>query len=182
MASQDHRRARFIREYLKDLNATQAAIRAGYSSKTANQQSSRLLANVKIRAEIDRLIAERAERLQMTADNVLREIARVAFAQADRYGKWGPTGLTLFSSKRLTPDDVAAISEISSTKHGPKVKFHSKTRALDQAAKHLGLYKDRDPIDVLLSLAPPELAGPLREAYGRVLAERRTGEAGGSGP
>ena len=62
----------FVREYLVDHCATQAAIRAGYSSDTANEQGARLLANVSVRREIDRLIAERSERVQIDADAVVR--------------------------------------------------------------------------------------------------------------
>jgi phage terminase small subunit len=74
------RQARFAREYLLDGNATRAAIRAGYSAKTANQQGSRLLANVGVSSEIaaarERVLAE----LGVTADRVLRELGRVAFS------------------------------------------------------------------------------------------------------
>ncbi len=65
---------RFVAEYLIDLNATQAAIRAGYSAKTANEQGSRLLANVSVAAAIQAAIKKRAERTQVDADYVLRTI------------------------------------------------------------------------------------------------------------
>jgi len=82
------KRERFVREYLVDLNATQAAIRAGYSPKTANEQGARLLANVSIRDAITRGQQDRAERLQVTADKVLRDLeaARVAALAAGHYG------------------------------------------------------------------------------------------------
>lgn len=62
----------FVEEYLIDLNQTQAAIRAGYSEKTANEQASRLLANVNIQAAIKEAMAERSKRTQITADMVLQ--------------------------------------------------------------------------------------------------------------
>lgn len=69
----------FVREYLVDLNATQAAIRAGYSKKTSRQHATRLLTNVYILAEIERATRARFERLEITADRVLQELAKLAF-------------------------------------------------------------------------------------------------------
>lgn len=73
------KQAAFIAEYLVDKNATQAAIRAGYSAKTANEQGSRLLANVSVRAAIDAALAKQADTLEITAERILRERARLAF-------------------------------------------------------------------------------------------------------
>jgi phage terminase small subunit len=79
------KQAAFVREYLIDLNATQAAKRAGYSEATANEQGARLLANVSVREAIEAAQAERASRVEVTADNVLRIL--LAEATADD----GPT-------------------------------------------------------------------------------------------
>src|SRR5919197_2742959 len=73
------KQARFCAEYLIDLNATQAAIRAGYSPRTANEQGARLLAHVSIAAAISQAKQAQAERTGITADRVLQEIARLAF-------------------------------------------------------------------------------------------------------
>lgn len=67
----------FCREYLKDLNATQAAIRAGYSEKTANEQASRLLANVSIQNFVVHLKAERCEEVGVDAAYVLRRLVEI---------------------------------------------------------------------------------------------------------
>lgn len=75
------RQARFCEEYLIDLNATQAAIRAGYSEKTANEQGARLLANVSVQEKIAELKAERAKRTEMKQDSVIQELAAVARAE-----------------------------------------------------------------------------------------------------
>jgi len=64
----------FCKEYIIDLNATQAAIRAGYSEKTANEQGARLLANVSISEKIRELINQRSARVEITADYVLQTI------------------------------------------------------------------------------------------------------------
>jgi phage terminase small subunit len=71
---------RFVDEYLIDLNATQAATRAGYSAKTANEQGARLLANVSVQQAIQAAIAERAKRTQITQDAVLKKWWSIASA------------------------------------------------------------------------------------------------------
>ena len=76
------KQARFCEEYMIDLNATQAAIRAGYSPKTANEQAARLLANVSIQNRIAQLQAEQSRRTGVSADRVVRELAKVAFVNA----------------------------------------------------------------------------------------------------
>lgn len=75
------RQARFCEEYLIDLNATQAAIRAGYSEKTANRIASELLSKLDIQEKITELKGERAKRTEMTQDSVIQELAAVASAE-----------------------------------------------------------------------------------------------------
>jgi phage terminase small subunit len=67
----------FVEEYLVDLNGTRAAIRAGYSAKTANEQASRLLANVSVQESIQEAMAQRSKRVQRTADDVLADLALI---------------------------------------------------------------------------------------------------------
>ena len=71
------RQSRFVAEYLIDLNGTQAAIRAGYSAKTANEQASRLLANVNIQAAIQEAMKARQERTELTAQSVIDDIQAI---------------------------------------------------------------------------------------------------------
>lgn len=77
MAKLTDKQELFAREYLKDLNATQAAIRAGYSEKTANEQASRLLANVNIQSFVAGLKAERVEQVGIDAAYVLRRLVEI---------------------------------------------------------------------------------------------------------
>jgi phage terminase small subunit len=177
----------FVREYMKDRNATQAAIRSGYAKKNADVTGPRLLGNVGVRAEIDRLCAERDKRLELSRDNVILEMKRIAFAKVTRFARWKKDGtVDVRPSSSLSEDDVAAIQEISATPNGPKVKLHSKDRALRELAKILGLYKDREPLESLLerflAVLPASDATLAREFFARLLANRSTGEAGGSGP
>jgi phage terminase small subunit len=92
------RQRRFVDEYLVDLNATQAAIRAGYSARTANEQGPRLLVNVGIATAIQAAQLARSERLQLTQDHVLRGLHREATWMGDgsshsaRVTAWGLIG------------------------------------------------------------------------------------------
>lgn len=72
------KQSRFVDEYLIDLNATQAAIRAGYSTKTAEQSGAQLFRNIKIRAVIDAGLAKKQARNEITADYVIGELHDIA--------------------------------------------------------------------------------------------------------
>ena len=78
---------RFCEEYLIDHNATQAAIRAGYSAKTANRIASQNLSKLDIQNYLELLMQERSKRTEITADSVVNEIAKIAFSDAKTSGK-----------------------------------------------------------------------------------------------
>jgi len=134
---------RFVEQYLIDLNATQAAIRAGYSPKTARQTAAENLSKPDIAAAI----ASRSQRVntsaELKAEDVLRELRRIAFLDPRSVFEWGPSGVTVKSSKDLTPDQAACISEVSetTTAHGGtiRVKLCDKLAALAKLCDHLGL-------------------------------------------
>ena len=90
------KQAQFVAEYLIDLNATQAAIRAGYSEKTAESQGSRLLSNAKVAAAVAKAQEERAERTEVTQDMVVEGLLKIAqtplWAVAARVSAWGLLG------------------------------------------------------------------------------------------
>lgn len=153
------KQARFVEEYLIDLNATQAAIRAGYSEKTAYSQGERLLRNVEVAKGIEAAQEARSKRTEITQDMVLRELAKIGFSDIRKAVKWGHTelrvsegeegdvmpyhGLALIDSSEIDDDTAAAISEVSEGRDGLKVKFHDKKGALVDIGKHLGMFKDR---------------------------------------
>ena len=114
----------FVAEYLVDLNATQAAIRAGYSEKTANEQGSRLLANVKITDAIADAMANRAERTEITQDRVLRELARLGFSDLR---KTMTQGGALLDPQDWDDDTAASIAAILPNprkyKASPRTKY-----------------------------------------------------------
>jgi phage terminase small subunit len=140
------KQARFVAEYLVDLNATQAATRAGYSAKTAEQQGPRLLGNVGVRRAIDEALARRSERIELKSDDVLRELlrlARVDIGEAfDHEGHLKPLHLMSEDCRRaIAGVEVEAVAGEAATV--TKVKFWDKTRALELLGKHLKLFTDK---------------------------------------
>ena len=84
------RQEQFCQEYLVDLNATQSAERAGYTKTTAKANCGRMLADPKVQKRIDELKAERIERVQIEADDVVERLVRVANKSEDECD-WHPT-------------------------------------------------------------------------------------------
>ena len=152
----NEKRARFIKEFLVDLNASQAAVRAGYSPKTARQQGSRLLSDADIQEAVAAAQKARSERTKITADRVVRELALIAFADLGTVMQWGPEGISLKNSASLTPEQSAIVSEVVQTRDGIRVKLHNKLDALGKLGQHLGIFKPEaqssaeDPIAELL--------------------------------
>lgn len=144
---------RFCDEYLIDLNATQAAIRAGYSPKDANSQGSKLYAKPNIRARIDEALAEQSKRTGVTADRIVRELARVAFVNAT--DAIDIDSATIQSG--ASGDDTAAIASVKVKiipgKDGDiverEIKLHDKIKALELLGKREDMFRDK--LDVNLS-------------------------------
>jgi len=102
------KQARFVQEYLIDLNAAQAAIRAGYSAKTARVIGHENLRKPEIAAAVEKAMAERAERTEVTADLVVGELRKIAFANMADYMKSTPEGDPYLDFSALTPAQTAA--------------------------------------------------------------------------
>jgi hypothetical protein len=96
------KQARFVQEYLIDLNAAQAAIRAGYSAKTARVIGHENLRKPEIAAAVEKAMAERAERTEVTADLVVGELRKIAFANMADYMKSTPEGDPYLDFSTLT--------------------------------------------------------------------------------
>lgn len=151
----DDRIERFCREYTVDRNATRSATVAGYSPKTAGQQASRLLKNVKVRARIEQLLAEIAARNDVTVDRVLKEYARLGFHDARRFFMDDGTPIPI---QELDDDTAAALAgmEVLEEFEGTgkerkfigytkKFKLADKKGALDSMARFLGMFvKDNE--------------------------------------
>lgn len=143
------KQALFVQEYLVDLNATQAAIRAGYSKKTAYSMGQENLNKPEIQAAITEAKAKRIEAVQIDANRVILELAHLGLVDISQAVEFGPHGVTVKDSKELPEGVRRAISEVSQveTANGKtvKVKFHDKVPALKLLGEHLGLFDDKAP-------------------------------------
>lgn len=144
------KRKRFCQEYLVDYNAKEAAIRAGYSTKSPNRAAEigyQLLHKTPVRVEIAERAKKTSDKLEITAERVLAEIARIGFSDMKDFVTWGPNGVTLKDCALLSPEMSKVIAEVSETvtRDGSSVKFklHDKVNALIQLGRHLALFVDK---------------------------------------
>lgn len=157
----------FCEEYLIDLNATQAAIRAGYSSATAKDIGCENLAKPNIRAYIDRAMAERSKRTGVNADRVVRELAKIAFVNAADVINAKDATLRDDASE----DDTAAIQSVKVKTFGEdglerEIKMADKLKALELLGKHLGMFKDKLELSGGLDTEKTKLDDLLRQMRG----------------
>ena len=144
------RQARFVEEYLVDLNATKAAERAGYSKKTANEQGARLLANVSVAAAVFAGKAARSERTKITADTVLEELMLILKSDVLHYSQSDSGGLDLVdgapegaqravsSMKRKIRIDQDGNEHVET-----EIKLWDKPSTLRMAMQHLGILVEK---------------------------------------
>jgi phage terminase small subunit len=150
------KQARFVEEYLIDLNATQAAIRAGYSAKTAHSIGDENLRKPAIQAALQAAMDKRSERTEITQDRVLQEYARIAFVDPrkffDEEGKLIPiSDLDEDTARALAGMDYHAEWETSKEDKETmgsttKIKLIDKKGALDSVGKHLGMFIERKEV------------------------------------
>lgn len=151
----EDRRARFAQEYVKDLNGTQAALRAGYAESGAKVTASRLLTDANVRADIDARLAKAAAVAEITVERTLKEIARIAYGDPrtlfDAQGNLRPL-------HEISDDSAAMLASVESMEEYDgrgeervavgmtrKVKTWSKVKALDQCMAFLGMHKSVNP-------------------------------------
>jgi phage terminase small subunit len=136
------KQARFVAEYVIDLNATQAAIRAGYSPVSAHGH--RLLQNPAIKAAVNKTLAERARRLSINQDMVIEELARLALSRgAEGAGR-----------KDIAPDrGKRGTSKAAKGGAAPEIRIADKLKALELLGRHLGMFKNKAEVLVVADLA-----------------------------
>lgn len=151
MAKLTDKQQKFVEEYLIDLNATQAAIRAGYSVNNADKIGSELLGKTRVSQAIKEAMAERSRRTGISADRVLIEIAKLAFVN--------PANVINMEDGTVrtdaTDDDLACVQSVkkkrsssdtgSSTEN--EVKLYDKKAALELLGKHLGIFTERFKVE-----------------------------------
>ena len=158
---------RFCEDYLIDLNATQAAIRAGYSPKTAEQTASRLLRNVKVQEYIAKRQKELSRSTEITQERVIKELALIAFSNNADYAHVVEKKLQVEAggalvdvldkdgkpvtyrtvepvlTEELTEEQKRALAVIKKGRDGLEVKSCDKVKALELLGKHLGIFTDK---------------------------------------
>lgn len=149
------KQSRFIDEYLIDLNATQAAIRAGYSAKTANEQAAQMLTRADIRAAVDRAKAARSERIKADSDWVLRRLVDEVEAKLsdlfdernnikpiEEWPEIWKTGLVAgFEVEEIVEDGVVIG-------HRKKLRLSDRLRRLELIGKHVKVNAFQDTVEV----------------------------------
>lgn len=145
---------RFVDEYLIDLNATQAAIRAGYAEKNARVIAAQNLTKLNVQEEIEKRMNDREKRTEITQDKVLQEFAHIAFDDIRNYLEFwtdenGKLQVELKPSEEI---DTRNIAEIQFDNGKLKFKLYPKDNALTQLGRHLGLFNDKFNFDGTINL------------------------------
>jgi phage terminase small subunit len=174
LARLSDKQEQFCREYIVDLNGTQAAIRAGYKENSARQIATENLSKPYIQDRIQQLMNERSKRTDITADRVLQELAKIGFADVkdflsfrtertlvDHYeGKPIYGYQNIVELKPSDEVDGTLINEVSLKDGALKFKLHDKMAALDKIGRHLKLFTDKvdvtGNIDATITVSLPE--------------------------
>jgi phage terminase small subunit len=158
MAKLTDKQELFCKEYLIDLNATQAAIRAGYSENTAQIIGSENLSKPLIAKKIAELKAKRAERVEIKADDIARQLDIMRRANISEYieivteeqttiGENGiesraPVQTVRFKDfSELTKDQLSCIESVKQGKQGIELKLHGKDWTTEKLNRHIGFYE-----------------------------------------
>jgi phage terminase small subunit len=165
----------FCLEYIVDLNATQAAIRAGYCKKNARQTGYENLTKPYIEQEIQRLMDERAKKTEITAEKVLKELAKIGFSDITDFVEFGQQASEADTEngnsshyvkiKASAEVDGSQIAEVRETRSGLVFKLHDKTKALELMGRHLGMFKEMHELDLKGNVATPKTFADWMEIH-----------------
>lgn len=137
----------FAQELAQGKNVAAAYAAAGYAPSDSN--CSRLNGNAKVKARVNELLAASAKKAGVTIDRIVKELAKIGFANASDYFTWGPNGVSIKPSSELTPDQLAVVAEVQETRsrgageNTIKVKLSDKQSALEKLGRHLGMFKEK---------------------------------------
>jgi phage terminase small subunit len=150
MAKLTERQKRFCQEYIIDLNGTQAAIRAGYRKHSSEAQACKLLAMPHVKEKITSLMDARSKRTEITADQVIQELAKIGFHNVQDYIN---EGNTVKDFTKIPREHAASVSSVKVTErkigtgktaakeNTTEFKLHDKRAALESLGKHLGIFE-----------------------------------------
>lgn len=186
MAKLNEKQKRFCDEYLVDLNATQAAIRAGYKPKYVNKNVHKILNNTNIQEYLEKRMKDREERTEITQDDVVKEIAAIAFSNPSDFFKIIDRPITaggvpvhdengeiktykdveFVNTDNLSKANKKAIAGLKMGSNGIEVKLNDKLKALELLGRHLGVFKEDNKVDVSVN-ATAKLDSILRQLTGK---------------
>lgn len=151
------RNRKFIENYVNSGNATDAYIQAGYSANGAEAGASRLLTNVNIIHAVEERRKEIARKSDITAQQVINEIAKIAFANSEDFFRWDKVRIELAEGvevekgvailktpEELTRNHKACIKSIEEKQHGIKLELYDKQKALESLKQYFGVNNEAD--------------------------------------
>lgn len=153
MKLKNNRHECFCQEYIIDFNGAQSARDAGFAKSSARITASKLLTKTNIQQRIAELLKDRSERTKITQDMVLEELKCLSFSNIKNYIKASTDGFIVFKDiDKITDDEARAIEAIKVNVKEGKIEFklHSKTRMLELAGRHLGLFIEKFVADLNL--------------------------------
>lgn len=179
-----HRMRRFVDEFMVDLSATRAAIRAGYSAHSAGQAGVNLLADPRVAAALEEAVRQRSTRTKVTADEVLLELAKLARSNMQDYMGSTDEGEPYLDFRKLTREQTAALQEVTveeyvegrgeNARDVKRVKFrlYDKRAALVDIGRHLGMFTERREVRFPDGVPVTQLTKEeFKELAGGVVAE-----------
>lgn len=175
---------RFVREYIIDLNATQAAIRAGYTPEWADRVGPRLVGKSRVKRAIREAEEVRVARSETTADRVFRELCLVAFSTVDDYtvddtgrirlrGWADPAARRAISSVERTKTTRTRRDGEETEEVKVKLRLWDKNAALKVLSQHFDIIKPKDlpPLEAVFASLPAHVADGLRQLLARKVSD-----------
>ena len=135
-----HKQIAFCNEYMIDSNGKQAAIRAGYSPKSAEVTASQLISKSKVKAFIEKRREQQAKILDVNVDKVVRELANISFSNITDFIEVKGNEVNLTDWSVLTKDQTACVESVCKTKEGYRLKLYSKATAIELLGKYFSMW------------------------------------------
>ena len=184
-----HKQQRFVDEYMIDFNGTQAAIRAGYSPRTAGSQAYQLVTDDRVQAALKSRTAKLSEQASITVAEIVERLAAILRANMRDYLRLTAKGELAVDFSRATPQQMAAVQTFEIDRaagedaDGPKkfrLRLYDKIAAADKLLRYLGAYRDRvehsgpdgGPIEVAPALTDEQRLQAVMDLVAKVRAAR----------
>lgn len=144
------KQAAFVREYMVDCNAMASARRAGYST-TSHSAASQLMSRPKVRAAINAEMELRSEMYSAEESRVIQELCQIAFADVGEVVVWNNERAVAKYSEQLPKSLRRVVKRVTSKDGKTTVELHDKMRALELLGKHLGMFVERQQVEMKTS-------------------------------